>query len=458
VTSGILDADLVTAGNPTGSVAGATNVTVTWSFPTTTPASSAFTRNADGSLFLGQTALTGTLVRMTVTYTDSFGYRESVNRDFLVNVSGDTSNNLNGTDSTTVGDLIHGRGGADTINALGGDDIVEGGAGNDTITGGAGNDDLRGGDGDDTFRVTVGDGDDRIDGGAGVDILNTSASNADMTINLATGIATSAETGTDSLTGIENVTTGSGNDVVTINGGASNINLGLGDNTVIVGVDSVRDVIVGNLIGTDTADYSAYTTGLSMTLSLLFTGTVGGSGGTTATSDTLQFFDNFTGGSGNDTLNGHNLTNVLRGGGGNDTLFGDAGNDTLEGGTGNDVLRGGTGLDQLTGGAGNDLFTYSAVNESATGNVDTILDFIKGEDRIDLSAIDANSATNGNQAFNFIGSAAFTAANQNGSVRWFYDNVNNVTVIEVSNDADVAAEMRIQITGRVELSSTDFVL
>jgi Ca2+-binding RTX toxin-like protein len=215
---------------------------------------------------------------------------------------------------------------------------------------------------------------------------------------------------------------------------------------------------VGNLVGTDTADYSAYTTGLSMTLSLLFTGTAVGSGGTTATSDTLQFFDNFTGGSGNDTLNGHNLTNVLRGGGGNDTLFGDAGNDTLDGGTGNDVLRGGTGLDQLTGGAGNDLFAYNAVNESATGNVDTILDFIKGEDRIDLSAIDANSVTAGNQAFNFIGDAAFTAANQNGSVRWFYDTVNNVTVIEVSNDADVAPEMRIQITGRVELSSTDFVL
>jgi Ca2+-binding RTX toxin-like protein len=149
---------------------------------------------------------------------------------------------------------------------------------------------------------------------------------------------------------------------------------------------------------------------------------------------------------------------VLRGGGGNDTLFGDAGNDTLDGGTGNDVLRGGTGLDQLTGGAGNDLFAYNAVNESATGNVDTILDFIKGEDRIDLSAIDANSVTAGNQAFNFIGDAAFTAANQNGSVRWFYDTVNNVTVIEVSNDADVAPEMRIQITGRVELSSTDFVL
>ena len=458
VPDGILDQDLVTANNPTGSAAGASNITVTWSFPNTTPANSAFTRNADGSLFLSQTPLAGTLVRMTVSYTDAFGYRESVSRDFLVNVSSDVNNTISGTDSTTVGDLIHGRNGADTINALGGDDIVEGGDGNDTINGGAGADLLRGGAGNDTFRAANGDGNDTIDGGAGTDTLNTTDSNAAMTINLATGIASSAETGTDRLTGIENVTTGAGDDVITINGGASTINVGLGTNTVIVGADDVRDAIVGNIIGTDTADYSAYTTGLTATLSLIVTSTVVGSGTTTANSDTLQFFDNFTGGSGNDTLNGHNLTNVLRGGAGNDTLSGDAGNDTLDGGTGNDVLRGGTGFDQLTGGAGNDLFAYNAVNESAPGSVDLILDFIKGEDRIDLSAIDAVSGTTGNQAFNFIGDAAFTAQNQNGSVRWFYDAVNNVTVVEVSNDADVAPEMRLQITGRVELSASDFVL
>ena len=458
VPDGILDQDLVTANNPTGSAAGASNITVTWSFPTTTPANTAFTRNADGSLFLAQTPVAGTLVRMTVSYTDSFGYRESVNRDFLVNVSSDVNNTLNGTDSTTVGDLIHGRNGADTINALGGDDIVEGGDGNDTINGGAGADLLRGGAGNDTFRAENGDGNDTIDGGAGTDTLNTTNSNAAMTINLATGIASSAETGTDRLTGIENVTTGAGDDVITINGGASTINVGLGNNTVNVGADNVRDVIVGNVVGTDTADYSAYTTGLTANLSLVVTSTIVGSGDTTANSDTLQFFDNFTGGSGNDTLNGHNLTNVLRGGAGNDTLSGDAGNDTLDGGTGNDVLRGGTGFDQLTGGAGNDLFAYNAVNESAPGSVDLILDFIKGEDRIDLSAIDAVFGTTGNQAFNFIGDAAFTAQNQNGSVRWFYDAVNNVTVVEVSNDADLAPEMRLQLTGRVELNATDFVL
>ena len=152
------------------------------------------------------------------------------------------------------------------------------------------------------------------------------------------------------------------------------------------------------------------------------------------------------------------MTNVLDGGAGNDVLRGEAGNDTLLGGAGNDVLRGGAGLDTLTGGTGNDTFEYTATADSGTGSADTIVDFLQGQDKIDLSAIDAVAGLAGNQAFSFIGSAAFSAANQNGSIRWFYDEANNVTVIEVSNDADVAPEMRLQLTGRVELTANDFVL
>ncbi|MFM7065805.1 MAG: calcium-binding protein, partial [Gammaproteobacteria bacterium] len=453
------DPDLVTTANPTGSVAAAPGMTVTWSFPATpAPASTSFVRNADGTLTMNQTPVAGTLVRMTVSYTDAFGYRESVSRDYRAIVGSDIDNTLNGTDSATVGDLMHGRAGADTLNGLGGDDIIEGGAGNDNITGGTGADDLRGGDGNDTFRVVVGDGNDIINGGAGTDTLNTTASNAAMTINLATGVASSAETGTDQLIGIENVTTGAGDDVITINGGASTINMGGGTNTVIIGRDDVRDVIVGNALGTDTADYSAYRDGLTVTLSPVVASTVAGSGSTAANSDTLQFIDNFFGGSGNDTITGHEFNNLLRGGAGDDNLRGAAGNDILEGGTGDDVLRGGTGFDQLTGGEGDDLFQYTAVNESAPGSVDSILDFVQGDDRIDLSLIDAVAGITGNQAFTFIGNSAFTAANQNGSVRWFYDAVNNVTVIEVSNDNDVDPEMRLQITGRVELNANDFIL
>lgn len=68
----------------------------------------------------------------------------------------------------------------------------------------------------------------------------------------------------------------------------------------------------------------------------------------------------------------------------NDTLIGKDGQaDTLNGGAGNDVLYGGTGNDTLTGGAGADKFVFaSALN--ASSNVDRILDFVSGTDKIVL--------------------------------------------------------------------------
>ncbi|RYY41357.1 MAG: hypothetical protein EOP59_11590, partial [Sphingomonadales bacterium] len=102
---------------------------------------------------------------------------------------------------------------------------------------------------------------------------------------------------------------------------------------------------------------------------------------------------------------------IVYGGAANDSIIGGAGADTLGGGAGNDMLRGGLGADVLRGGAGNDVFDYDSVLESRAGNIDQILDFAAG-DRIDLSTIDANANLGGEQAFAFIGSAAFSAAGQ----------------------------------------------
>ncbi|MGC4095679.1 MAG: hypothetical protein QM706_01065 [Nitrospira sp.] len=62
-------------------------------------------------------------------------------------------------------------------------------------------------------------------------------------------------------------------------------------------------------------------------------------------------------------------------------------------------------------------FDYNSVSESAAGTGrDTIIGFTgsdpggQGEDQIDLTTIDANAVVSGNQAFTYIGSAAFTAA------------------------------------------------
>lgn len=66
------------------------------------------------------------------------------------------------------------------------------------------------------------------------------------------------------------------------------------------------------------------------------------------------FIENASTGSGNDTVIGNAVDNLINTGNGNDLLTGNAGADSLFGGNGNDTLEGGTGADVLNGGANND--------------------------------------------------------------------------------------------------------
>ena len=79
-----------------------------------------------------------------------------------------------------------------------------GGAGNDSLTGSNDENVLIGGAGDDTF-VGRGD-DDTIDGGAGVDTAVYSAAGSGVVANLKTGFSAGITEGSDTLTGIENLT------------------------------------------------------------------------------------------------------------------------------------------------------------------------------------------------------------------------------------------------------------
>ena len=147
---------------------------------------------------------------------------------------------------------------------------------------------------------------------------------------------------------------------------------------------------------------------------------------------------------------GNTLNNLITGNSANNVLNGSFGNDTLIAGDGNDFLVGGGGADVLTGGNGSDNFRYSAVSESIPGTTkDTISDFQSGVDVIDLFTIDANTGLAGNQAFAFIGNAAFTAA---GQVRYdgglFEANVNGV----------LTADFQIQLSGAPVLVGSDIVL
>jgi Ca2+-binding RTX toxin-like protein len=76
--------------------------------------------------------------------------------------------------------------------------------------------------------------------------------------------------------------------------------------------------------------------------------------------ETASLIDNAYGGSGNDTISGNSLDNILRGGGGNDTLKGGGGADHLYGDAGNDTLKGGGGADYLDGGTGVNTADYAA--------------------------------------------------------------------------------------------------
>jgi serralysin len=81
----------------------------------------------------------------------------------------------------------------------------------------------------------------------------------------------------------------------------------------------------------------------------------------------------------------------------------------MHGGAGNDTLIGGLGKDVLFGDAGSDTFDFNTKAESAVGaKQDIIADFVHDQDHINLRDIDANSRTQPNDNFKFLGAKAFS--------------------------------------------------
>jgi hypothetical protein len=92
-------------------------------------------------------------------------------------------------------------------------------------------------------------------------------------------------------------------------------------------------------------------------------------------------------------------------------LTGNEFGNTIFGGAGKDTIIGGGGADWLFGGAEADVFRFLALSDSTVdpAGQDVISDYnaLQG-DLIDLGAIDANTTVGGDQAFTFIGDAAFS--------------------------------------------------
>lgn len=275
----------------------------------------------------------------------------------------------------------------------------------------------RGTDGNDSLKGTSGN--DRIEGLGGNDGL--------------AGLA-----GADTLLG------GAGNDVLDGGTGADSMAGGMGDDTFFV--DDAGDVIseLPNE-GYDTVR-SMVTLALAANVEKLFLL------GTSAISG--------TGNDGDNVLYGNVAANRLVGLAGRDTIYGGGGADTLHGGDGADFLHGGAGADTLAGDAGADKFDFDSIAESgrdATAR-DLILDFTLAQgDRIDLATIDANSTVAGNQAFAFIGTRAFSGVS--GELRYVAAaSVSGTTLIEADINGDRSADMTIGLSGRIDLTSSAFVL
>ncbi|HYG29162.1 MAG TPA: Ig-like domain-containing protein [Allosphingosinicella sp.] len=138
-------------------------------------------------------------------------------------------------------------------------------------------------------------------------------------------------------------------------------------------------------------------------------------------------------------------------------LWGGAAGDVLHGGDGADLLFGGAGDDTLYGHGGSDIFRYQAVGESTTLLTDGIQDFANG-DRIDLSVIDALPSTPGNDAFVFIGSAAFTLG-QPGQVR-AAATAGPIWVVQADINGDMLADLSITVvlSGKESIVEADLIL
>ena len=239
---------------------------------------------------------------------------------------------------------------------------------------------LIGGTQDDTFTFAANGSVTSIDGGAGTNTLGYIAV-ANATVNLATLSAT----GVTSFANIQNLVGSSDTTLVGPNtattwnitglsagtvvgyqfSAISNLAGGSADDRFVFADGAMMYGTIDGNAGTDTLDYSAYTTNVAVNLQ---TGTATGTGG-------LRNIEILIGGSGNNTLTGANADNAWQITGANagsvdGTTF--TGFGILTGGTANDTFvfaDGASVTGRLDGGAGLNALDYSAYTTSVTVNL-----------------------------------------------------------------------------------------
>jgi Ca2+-binding RTX toxin-like protein/subtilisin-like proprotein convertase family protein len=335
-------------------------------------------------------------------------------------------------------DTVYAGSGNDTVLAGLGNDNIDGGGGDDYLDGGYGADLLKGGPGDDRYVVdntsdlvvealarggfdtvetyidfTAPQYVEAIEARGSADLILTGNTENNVIIGNVGNNFLYGHDGSDALVA------GDGND--TLDGGLGRDHMIGGTGNDVYVVDSRSDVVVEELgNGVDLVKSSATFTLSSHVENLVLTGTDNISGGGNSLNNSI------TGNAGNNLLNGGIGADTLDGGDGNDTYVVDnigdviidsAGVDTIRStldyiladgiedlvllglnridGQGNDVdnaltgnssdnvLDGHAGTDILTGGRGDDNFVASDHAQS----VDSITDFVSGEDMILIDAL-----------------------------------------------------------------------
>src|SRR5215218_136019 len=329
----------------------------------------------------------------------------------VTGTSGDDKypNELEGTE---LADQIYGLAGNDTLVGFGGDDVLEGGAGADELF-----------------------------GSGGLDYASYKSSAAGVQIMLhedLTGTALRGDAEGDKLMSIEgaigsaygdyfygngqrNVFHGEGG-ADFLSGSAGNDRLvGGGGNDQLEGGSGDDELVGGD--GTDTANFADYSNG--PTVADLAAGTAD---------------DGWSG--------GHDLLSGI------ENLLGSPWDDRLAGNAGANRLEGEEGADELVGREGADRFYYHNRYDSMSTLPDRITDFSRLQgDKIDLGRVDANEQAPGNEAFQFIGQAQFSAA---GQLRFYQQDGD--TIVEANTYGTGGAEMKIVLDPLLSLQATDFVL
>jgi Ca2+-binding RTX toxin-like protein len=354
----------------------------------------------------------------------------------------DNDDELQGTGGS---DLLSGGAGNDTLYGLGGNDRIAGGTGNDTGFGGLG-DDLYAVDSfSDQAEELSGEGNDRVLAavsyalGAGSEIELLSAANQSGTgaLNLIGNSLAQTIIGND---GVNTLLGGGGNDVLFGLAGNDIVSGGTGDDTMVggmghdsYGVDSNDDQVIEQIgQGSDRVLASvSYTLGSGMEVELL-----------SAADQSATTNINLAGNELANNIQANEGDNILIGGGGNDTLYGLGGNDTLNGGDGSDLLIGGAGADD-----------HVFRNVLGAGNIDLVLGFVAGSDRIllddaiftglSLGALSANAFRLGNVALD-------------ADDRILYDQVTGNLFFDADGNGSGSALLFARLDGAPVIAASDF--